>query len=115
MEKELDWQRLAAKLFCIIVVIFAAVVLPVVAIKILLPFILSALFCALIIPAARRMSELTHINEKACRIILLVASFTALSAVISPSSCMRRFPRQAVSSRFADFSRHTTRTRMFCI
>ena len=82
MKKELDWQRLAAKLFCIIVFTALAVILPVLAIKILFPFILSALFCSLIIPVARRISGFTHINEKACRVILLVASFTALSALI---------------------------------
>lgn len=82
MKKELDWQRLAAKLFCIMVFTALALLLPVLTIKILFPFILSALFCSLIIPVARMLSKFNRLNERACRVILLVASFTALSALI---------------------------------
>ena len=79
---KIDWQKLAAKLFCVLIFAVAVWTLPRLALKILMPFFLSALLCALLYPAARKMSRITRLGERACRVILLVLSFFILSVIL---------------------------------
>ena len=82
MSRDFDWQKLAAKLFCLIILAVAAVALPSVVIRLFLPFLLAVLLCALVIPAARALSRLIHVGERALRIILLMLSFLFISVIL---------------------------------
>jgi len=82
MKKEIDWQTLAAKLFCALALCAALTALPTVVFSALMPFALSFLVGFVIISAARRLSAFAKIGERACRMILLFSSFVLLSGLL---------------------------------
>lgn len=82
MSKEFDWQTLASKLFCLLVLVAAAVAIPAVAVRIFLPFLISALLCSAVIPAARGLSRVIPFGERVWRIILLIFSFFGISVIL---------------------------------
>lgn len=82
MSKEFDWQTLASKLFCLLVLVAAAVAIPAVAVRIFLPFLISALLCSAVIPAARGLSRVIPLGERVWRIILLIFSFFGISVIL---------------------------------
>ena len=82
MDKRIDWQELAARLFCLLVFGAAALALPIAAFRLLAPFMAAALVCAIVIPAARAVSRFSGIGERVCRIFMLIIGFLMIALAV---------------------------------
>ena len=77
-KNNIDWQNLAAKLFCVIIIIFAVVFFGKYLLVAVLPFLIAWATALLVRPVAKFFSKKIGLSQKFCATVLLILFFVLI-------------------------------------